>query len=54
MVDSNDWIAVRRYRIPVEIDTLQQPGYYKRQYIEYVDTRLDGMDSEDYYFINGR
>ncbi|MDA0748327.1 MAG: hypothetical protein O2954_17560 [bacterium] len=53
-VDSEDWISVRQYRIPAEPDTTLPAGYYKNTYVEYVDVGLDGMDNQDYYFINGR
>ena len=47
-------MSVRRYRIPANPDTTLPDGYFKSTFIEYVDTGLDGMDTEDYYFINGR
>ena len=53
-MDPEDWLSVRRYQIPAVPDSLQPPEYYKRTYVEFADVGLDGIDSRDYYFINGR
>ena len=53
-IDSGDWLGTRRYRIPAEPDTTKPEGYYKATYIEFVDVGLDGIDRQDYYFIEGR
>jgi hypothetical protein len=53
-IERDDWLSVRRYRIPADPDTTLPDGYFKNTFIEYVDTGLDGMDTEDYYFIDGR
>ncbi len=53
-IERDDWLSVRRYRIPANPDTALPDGYFKSTFIEYVDTGLDGMDTEDYYFIDGR
>jgi hypothetical protein len=45
---------VRRYQIPAEPDTLKPEGYYKSDYMEFVDVNLNGIDENDYYFIKGR
>lgn len=54
VVDLGDWLSVRRYRIPAEPDTTKPVGYYKSDYMEFVDRDLNGINQEDYYFINGR
>ena len=54
VVDLGDWLSVRRYRIPSEPDTTKPAGYYKADYMEFVDRDLDGINQEDYYFMNGR
>jgi len=53
-IERDDWMSIRRYRIPADPDTTLPDGYYKKNYIEVVDAGLDGMDTEDYYFIKGR
>ena len=47
-IERDDWLSVRRYRIPANPDTALPDGYFKSTFIEYVDTGLDGMDTEDY------
>ena len=54
IVDADDWFSIRRYRIPAEPDTTLSPGYYKNTYMELVDVGLNGIESRDYYFIDGR
>ena len=54
LVDIGDWLSVRRYRIPAEPDTTRPEGYYKGDYMEFVDVDLDGINAKDYYFIEGR
>lgn len=54
LVDSKDWFSVRRYRIPSEPDTTKPEGYYKSDFMEFIDRGINGIDKNDYYFINGR
>lgn len=54
LIDRGDWFSVRRYQIPAEPDTLQPEGYYKSEYMEFVDVNLNGIDEKDYYFLKGR
>ncbi len=53
-IDRGDWMSVRRYRIPADPDTTQPANYFKSFYLELVDVGLDGMNTDDYYFISGR
>lgn len=53
-VDAADWFSVKRYRIPAEPDTLKPEGYYKNDYMEFVDLGLNGIDQKDYYFLEGK
>lgn len=53
-VDRGDWMSIRRYRIPAVPDTNLPAEYYKDSFTEYVDVDLDGINEEDYYFINGK
>lgn len=54
LVDSQDWLSVRRYRIPPQPDSTKTEGYYKSDFMEFVDRGINGIDKDDYYFINGR
>jgi len=54
LVDPKDWFSVRRYRIPSKPDSTKPVGYYKSDFMEFVDRGINGIDENDYYFINGR
>ena len=54
LVDKGDWFSIRRYRIPADPDPQKPEGYYKSDFMEFVDLNLDGVDNGDYYFLDGR
>ena len=57
LIDEGDWFSIRRYRIPDNLDTLRikgEPNYWKKDFMEFVDINMNGMDNKDYYFLDGR
>ena len=54
LVDGDDKISVRRYTVPTMPDSTLPDGYWRNEYVEYVDKGLNGIDEDDHYFVNGR
>lgn len=52
--DGDDQLSVRRFTIPIVADTLKPDGYWREDYVEYVDSGLNGIDNEDHYLVSGR
>ncbi|MCZ6632297.1 MAG: hypothetical protein O7G87_02765 [bacterium] len=57
LIDEGDWFSIRRYRIPDNPDSLRikdEPNYWKKDFMEFVDIDMNGMDNKDYYFLDSR
>lgn len=54
LVDDKDKMSVRRFTVPSMPDSTLPDGYWRNEYIEYVDAGLNGIDEDDHYFVNGR
>ncbi len=54
LVDEKDKLSVRRFTVPAVPDSTMPDGYWRNEYVEYVDGGLNGLDEEDHYFVNGR
>lgn len=54
LVDEKDKMSVRRFTVPAMPDSTLPDGYWRNEYVEYVDEGLNGIDENDHYFLNGR